>query len=215
VTLKLLWVIARYGLPALKQAVAGGQYDYPQGLFYGGDRPSRTSEVLGTHLDTWIGDCRKVIHLDFHTGLGAWATHKLLIDYPLSEADRQRLGRWFGPGSFEADDEQKVAYSVRGSFGKWCVSRNRRRDYTYAGAEFGTYKPIQVLAGLRAENQAHHWGRREDASTERAKQRLVELFCPSGESWRAQVLEQGARLVEQAIEGLVGEAESGGGTPPR
>ena len=31
--LKALWMIAKLGMPALRQSVAGGQYDFPQGLF--------------------------------------------------------------------------------------------------------------------------------------------------------------------------------------
>lgn len=207
VTLKLLLAIARYGMPALKQAVASGQYDYPRGLFYGGDRPSRLSEVLSTYFDGWLGDSRQVMHLDFHTGLGARATCKLLIDYPLTEVYHRRLSAWFGTDSFEALHSQGVAYTVRGSFGQWCVTWNRRLDYLYAAAEFGTYKPIEVLAGLRAENQAHHWCRPEDVSTERAKQQLVELFCPRSTGWRARVFEHSRRLVAQAISGLIGETE--------
>ncbi len=202
VTLKFLLAVARYGMPALKQSVASGQYDYPRGLFYGGDRPSRTSELLSMHFDRWLGDSRQVMHLDFHTGLGARATCKLLVDYPLSQAQRERLSRWFGPDSFEATHSQGVAYTTRGSFGQWCVTRNRGRDYLYAAAEFGTCRPARVLAGLRAENQAYHWGRPEDASTERAKQRLVELFCPRSARWRTRVLERSVQLVGQAIDAL-------------
>jgi hypothetical protein len=204
VTLKLLVAIARYGMPALKQAVASGQYDYPQGLFYGGDRPSRLSDILSAHLDGWLGDSRQVMHLDFHTGLGDRATCKLLVDYPLTDVQHRRLSTWFGPDSFETVHSQGVAYTVRGSFGQRCVTRSRGRDYLYAGAEFGTYKPIAVVAGLRAENQAHHWGRLEDASTERAKQRLVELFCPRSDEWRTRVLEHSRQLIAQAMSGLIG-----------
>lgn len=204
VSLKILLTIMRYGLPALKQAVAFGQYDFPQGLFYGGDRPSRTSEILGANLDEWLGDSRKVVHIDFHTGLGKWASHKLLVDYPLDQVQRQRLSDWFGPDSLEGVDVQRVAYAVRGSIGKWCVSRNAGRDYMYVAAEFGTYRVIQVLAGLRAENQAHHWCRPEDASTEQAKRHLVELFCPRAKNWRIQVLQQSDQIVQQAINGLAG-----------
>jgi hypothetical protein len=204
VTLKLLLAIARYGMPALKEAVASGQYEYPQGLFFGGHRPSRTSEVLATHFDYWLGSSQRVMHLDLHSGLGKWAVPKLLIDYPLTEAYRHRLSHWFGPNAFEANDPNKTAYTVRGSFGRWCLSRAKGRDYTYAGAEFGTAKPTQVLAGLRAENQAHHWGQ-QNPSIERTKDRLVELFCPRSAQWRSQVIEESHRLITQALEGLVTE----------
>ena len=203
VTLKFLLAIARYGMPALKQSIASGQYDYQQGLFYGGDRPSRTHEILSTHYDRWLADSRRVMHLDFHTGLGAWATCKLLIDYPLSESQHQRLSRCFGPAAFECTHTPNVAYRTRGSFGQWCVARNRSRDYLYAAVEFGTYNPLRVLAGLRAENQAHHWGRPETPSTERVKQQLVEFFCPRTESWRTTVVTRSIQLVQRSIDTLL------------
>lgn len=203
VTLKFLLAIARYGMPALKQSIASGQYDHPQGLFYGGDRPSRTHEILSKHFDRWLGDSMRVMHLDFHTGLGAWATCKLLIDTPLSESQHQRLSRCFGPDAFECTHTPGVAYRTRGSFGQWCVAQNRNRDYLYAAAEFGTYNLLRVLAGLRAENQAHHWDSPDSAATGRAKQQLVELFCPRAESWRTKVLQRGIQLVHRSINELL------------
>ncbi|MGV2340023.1 MAG UNVERIFIED_CONTAM: M14 family metallopeptidase [Planctomycetaceae bacterium] len=35
-TLKALLLIGRHGMPALRQAVAAGQHDFPRGLFFGG-----------------------------------------------------------------------------------------------------------------------------------------------------------------------------------
>jgi hypothetical protein len=207
VALKFLLALLRHGMRALKQSVASGQYDYPQGLFYGGDGPSRTSDILSKHFDRWLADSREVMHLDFHTGLGAAASCKLLIDSPISAAQRQRLSRWFGPHSFEDAHAEGKAYTTRGSFGPWCVARNRGRDYLFATAEFGTYAATRVLAGLRAENQAQHWGRPESSSTELAKQRLAELFCPNSARWRTQVLAQGVQLVRQAMAGLAGDAD--------
>jgi hypothetical protein len=207
VALKFLLAIVRDGMPALKQCVASGQYDYPQGLFYGGDRPSRASDILTTHFDRWLGDSREVMHLDFHTGLGAAASCKLLVDSPVSAAHLRRLSRWFGSDSFEEAHAEGMAYTTRGSFGSWCVARNLGRDYLFATAEFGTYAPTRVLAGLRGENQAQHWGRSESASTEQVKQRLVELFCPKSARWRTQMLAQGVRLVRQAMAGLASDAD--------
>ena len=36
---KALWLVAKHGMTALQQAVAGGQYRFPQGLFFGGLGP--------------------------------------------------------------------------------------------------------------------------------------------------------------------------------
>lgn len=203
VMLKFMLAIARYGMPALKESIASGQYDYPQGLFYGGDKPSRTHGILATHFDRWLGDSTRVMHLDFHTGLGAWAACKLLIDTPLNDAHRRQLTHWFGANAFECTHTPHVAYRTRGSFGQWCAARYRDRDYLYAGAEFGTYNPLRVLAGLRAENQAHHRGAPDSPGTEQIKQRLVELFCPRAAEWRIRTVERGAQLAQHAIDALL------------
>ena len=84
------------------------------------------------------------------------------------------------------------------------MSRSLAPDYLFAYAEFGTYRPIQMLAGLRAENQTHHWGDPSSQTTLRAKQRLKELFCPADSGWRSRVLEHSVQLAHRALRGLEG-----------
>ncbi len=199
---KALPAIARHGIPALKQSVAAGQYEFPKGLFFGGSRPSQMHQILQQHLGRWLQGSRNVVHLDFHTGLGRSGDCKLLIDYPLTLSARKNLTVWFGAESFEPFDSPSISYDTRGGLGHWCVTRGYASEYLFACAEFGTFGPVKVLAGLRAENQAHHWGNSEFDATHRAKIRLKELFCPHNESWRLKVLRQSMKLVGQAIDGL-------------
>jgi hypothetical protein len=200
--LKAAWLIARHGMATLRQAIAGGQYDYPRGLFYGGSQPSRTQQLLSEQMPRWLEGSRAVVHLDLHTGLGRSGACKLLLDYPPGTTQRRWLVDWFGPDSFEACDASGISYEARGGFGRWCVSSRFATDYLFACAEFGTYGPLRVLAGLRAENQAHHWGNPTDASTIRARGRLCELFCPASPRWRSQSVERALTLVQRAEQGL-------------
>ena len=201
-TLKALPLIVRYGVPALRQAIAQGQYKYPRGLFFGGTEPSPTHRLLAEHLPRWLEGSRSVVHLDLHTGLGPRGACKLLIDYALTDRQRRRLIEWFGRSEFETSDSSGIPYTARGGFGRWCVSRGLAPDYLFAYAEFGTYGPIAVLAGLRAENQAHHWGTADAPETRRAKERLKELFCPADERWRSRVLERSRDIVRRSLHEL-------------
>jgi Protein of unknown function (DUF2817) len=194
--------VARFGVPALRQALVGGQYDYPQGVFFGGHRPSATHLGLQQRLRGWIGPAAEVVHLDFHTGLGPWGGYKLLLDAPVSKLQLERMGRWFGPGTHEEDDPTKTSYRPRGGFGPWCVAQQIAPEYLYMVAEFGTYKNIPMLAGMRQENRAVHWGQRGERIAERAKARLRDLFIPPSLEWRQRVLEQGVQLVLRAAAGL-------------
>src|SRR5258708_7867475 len=123
--------VLRHGVPALRQALAGGQYDYPKGIFFGGHGPTATHLALRERLRGWIGPAADVVHLDFHTGLGRWAEYKLLLDAPVTGLQRDRLDRWFGPGTHEEDDPRKMSYLPRGGFGPWCVAQGFAPDYLY------------------------------------------------------------------------------------
>jgi hypothetical protein len=200
--LKAMLARARFGTAAMKQAIAEGQFDYPRGLFFGGARPSRTNQIVDENIGRWLEGSHEVVHFDFHTGLGPSATCKILIDYPLTERQKSRLTDWFGPDSFEICDPSLISYHVRGGFDRWCMARLPGCDYLHLCAEFGTYAPLQVIAGLRAENQAHHWGRPTDGARHRIKERLKELFCPASTEWRSRALATGTGLVETALDRL-------------
>jgi len=195
---KALLAIARFGYASLKQAIAGGQDAFPQGLFYTGREPIETQRLVAGHLDEWLGEAERVLHLDFHTGLGAWATHKLLVSYPMPEARLLELAQQFGEGTIEQNDPAGTAYRTTGDIGAWLVAQQSQRDYTYFCAEFGTYSNLKVLRGLRSENQAHHWCADDDPRREQAKQRLMELFCPASESWRRKVIGDSLGLIDRA-----------------
>lgn len=190
------WAIARKGMSALKRAVASGQYEFPHGLFFGGSGPCATLRILHEQLPDWIGNATRIVHLDFHTGLGRWATHKLLVEHPLHDDESNWLARHFGADRIEVCDDDGVAYPIRGGLGTWCRQRFSDRRYTFLGAEFGTYSPLKIIAGLRAENQAHHFCRPGDEATVRAKRRLKELFCPASTKWREGTVLAGVALVE-------------------
>jgi hypothetical protein len=198
------WEISRHGMPTLRQAVAGGQYDYPHGLFFGGHEPSELVYILDRHLPQWLDKMSSVFHLDFHTGLGAWATYKLLLDCVVTTSRLAWLQTHFDPPGIEnllaSTSKHNVAYQTSGSLGKWCQAKMASCDYVFLGAEFGTYGAIKMAAGLRAENQAHHWGQPQTTSTKRAKQQLQELFCPASLAWRQRTLAQGVELVMKAVQ---------------
>jgi hypothetical protein len=192
--------ILRHGMPELKQAIAGGQYDFPRGLFFGGTGLAQTGRILAEHLPRWIGAAANVLHLDFHTGLGRWGTGQLLVDAGIAPRRFQWLRDRFGDKVRRSDPGRSIAFQVRGDLGSWCRARFPDRSYELLCAEFGTYPPVRVLAALRAENQAHHWGRPEAASTRRAKQRLMEMFIPGSRHWRAQVIAESLAIVRRGVE---------------
>ncbi len=205
--LKAVWNIWRAGLQALKEAVAGGQYDYPRGLFFGGGGPCASTRIVQEHCDAWLGASRRVVHIDFHSGLGAFGAYKLLLNQSADAEDTSWYGDVFGAEHVEPHDKRGgTAYPVTGLFGDWIQSHFGDRDYRFAVAEFGTYGVIRVLGAIRAENRAHHYGARGSARTRRAKRELLECFCPEDLGWRRRVVDSGLEIIDRGTRAVVDAA---------
>ena len=197
---KAMWSIFRFGLATLRQCIAAGQYEYPQGIFYGGSGPSPAMNVFEENCAHWIGAARKIIHVDVHSGLGAFGRYKLLVD----ELAGSKQGRWyervFGSASIKTKDD--AAYLATGTLGRWIQDRFADRDYRFVTAEFGTYGPVRVLAAIRAENRAHHFAEKQSRAFQDAKTELMECFCPADESWRQTAVTAGLKIIEQSVASL-------------
>ncbi len=200
--LNTLLAIARYGYSALKDAVAGGQYDVAHGLFYGGERPSKSKNILNDQLEEWIGPSKRVLQLDFHTGLGPWGSYKLLLDRPANHPRTQELAAAFGAENLQAWDKDGVSYTIKGGMGAWCQQRFADRNYDVLVAEFGTYAALKVLKALRLENCGHHSVDPSEAWVWDAKQKLKETFAPANGAWRHNVVAQGMQLVDAGLSSL-------------
>lgn len=197
--------VVRFGFDALKQAVVNGQYECPQGLFYGGDTPNSSVAILEHALPELIGSAEQVLHVDIHTGLGRWGEFKLLLDAEgaASESDCwQRFSSAFPSDRVEAVNGGKDDNPVVGSLGEWCRERFSDCTYDVVCAEFGTYPALKVLAALREENRAHHWGGLGEQDTWRAKRILTEIFAPRHSGWRSKAVHDGVAIVARAVAAL-------------
>lgn len=215
--LKAVANILRYGFSAVQEAVAGGQYEYPQGLFYGGSAISPLAGWLQEKMPLWLRDIQNVVHLDVHSGLGKRAGFQLITESSIEPDFLQKLHMQFSSErcvdmSAASDDGRKI-YRASGSFGSWCEYHATKKwdceRYFFSVVEFGTYPPIQVLKALKRENQLFHWGDASDFEHP-AKRRLREVFCPRSPDWRSRCLESAENITTWMCAELVGSSLSSG-----
>ena len=197
-----LKAIRGLGLSELRKTLPVGQYENPTGLFYGGAEVEETTRVVRERLPQWVAGAGKVVHVDFHTGLGPYADYRLLIIDERGSDGERWVAEKFGEDSVEAWDGG-TAYAARG------LMANDLRDHLpgcqYHGltAEFGTYSAMRVIGALRAENQAHFYSRPGARQYEWAKRRVMEAFCPSAARWRKAVVIKGLAIIDQAVAACV------------
>ncbi len=202
--LKAAATIVRYGLPALREAIACGQYQYPKGIFYGGIEPSTATRFVMSHCENWVGSASNVAHIDLHTGLGEFGRYKILVNEEPGADGLSWHAKTFGERSLGyLRNNDKTAYAVSGAMGVWLQNRFNDRRYHFAGAEFGTYDPVRIIGAIRAENRAHHYAVAGSKIHDRAKAELLECFCPANEAWREQTLMSAKKIITSAMHGLL------------
>jgi len=197
--LRAALLIQRYGMSALKQSVVGGQYEYPNGLFFGGKQSEQGPRVYEAFLRQRLATAEKAIVIDVHTGLGKFGEDLLLVD----RQDYARLSKVFGNRVTALEPEDTVAYRIDGGLESMVFRAVTNTRPIFVGQEFGTYKPTTVVHALREENRWHHYGK--GTLNHRTKGALKETFAPADESWRTVVLKRGRELLDQAIAELTND----------
>lgn len=196
-TLRLGFMAARHGMRPFWETLPVGQYEHPDWIFYGGGELAQSGLLLESLLPQLLPAAEEVIHLDFHTGLGRWTNCELLLPERESSDGAAWWRENFAPHQVvEAD--QISRYQVQGSFGPWLQAMFPGCQYRYATAEFGTYRPLQMLRCLADENR---WTRAiEDLPpTHWSRLRLSEAFAPKRPNWRQKCFETGMELFERAM----------------
>lgn len=190
----------RYGLNTLKQAIVEGQYELPQGLFFGGRRleegPARYREWLGERLRP----ASRVFAIDVHTGLGKWCQESLFLRR--SPADSEALGQRLGRELVGDPAADGLGYRIRGGYAGAFDVLAPGVEVHLIIQEFGTYPAVRVLHALREENRWHHHG--AGTLDHPVKARFKEAFCPRSGEWREVVVERGVSLVRSAMDHLFG-----------
>ena len=190
--------ILTYGFKPLKQALAIGQYEFPDGLFYGGSRlqqgPALYQRWLKDHLDT----VEKILVIDVHTGLGSWRQENLFLETPASDQELEQLSLSLDRPLIRVTKGDSPGYVIRGGISNLFQQVPGKAKLLYFIEEFGTYSALKVVSALREENRWHFYGggQLEDST----KNTLKEMLCPSTKRWRKYVYARGCDLVYRAME---------------
>jgi len=196
---RALPLLLRHGRAALAQAIAAGQYEFPQGLFYGGrEREPSLAIFAGLLAAPRFAGVQRAWHLDLHTGLGRYGRYQLLIEEPPATREFETLTRGFGAESVKSDHAAHAThYSAHGILP--ALTRQAFPDsHTLAATvEFGTLGPATLLRLLRAENRVHHYGAHRSGDAARIRATLRDALAPRDPAWRAAVIAGGRRIFTQ------------------
>lgn len=193
-------IVKHRGIEPLAGPIATGQYQYPKGLFFGGQHACESR----THLEQWVqeytADIPLVTVLDVHSGLGEFGQATLISNTncaAINESVEWLQKHYEMP--IVLDNAPDNAYNASGSFSQWCQTCLAEQHFTFLCVEIGTVNPLKVFSALRRENQAYHWAKPNSIVYEKTKQSLLKVFSPDSEHWREKAVEQGVSVFKKSL----------------
>lgn len=190
--------LAEKGQPVLQAAVSGGQYEFADGLFYGGRAPA-WSNVTFREIVRRVGrGKRRIALVDLHTGLGPSGHGELIFSGPESDPCYGRASRWYGHvASTEAG--RSVSAIVSGDLTIAVRDELPEAEYTPVALEFGTLPLLQVLQALRADNWLHAHGDPRSSLGAQIRQEMRDAFFVDTDEWKQQVLDRAHEVMRKAL----------------
>jgi hypothetical protein len=186
--LRLMGKLLANGFETLKKTIAQGQYDFADGVFYGGSHLQEGPALYQTWLKQNLGAAKKVAVLDVHSGLGRFAEEVLFchIKKDLSVPD---LGKKMTPLT------ANVGYKVRGGMESLTEQVFANAEWVHFTEEFGTYSMLRILRALREENM--HFRAKKKAGF--ANFRLKHAMNPESQKWQQIVVTEGLVTLQRLL----------------
>lgn len=184
--------ITRYqqerGMRAFQEAMTGGQYNHPDGLFYGGQAPAWSNLTWRRILREHCARAEEIVAIDLHTGLGPWGVGEALC--VASEDEHRRAVSMFGDQIKWTSAGTSVSAQIGGTLVHAAHAELGPGKLTMIGLEYGTYTIPETLEALRAETWLVARGRTDSPEAARIKQRLKDVFYVDDPAWKQAVVDR-------------------------
>lgn len=191
-------LMATRGQRALQEAVSGGQYTHPDGLFYGGRGPVWSNNTWRRIVREHAGGSREVIGIDLHSGLGPSGVGEAICTGVGEELQRARAV--FGEDVTSSTEGSSSSARVEGSMGEGAKEELQGARLTMVTLEFGTQPMMAVFEALRADNWLHLHGAVESPLGAAIKKAVRDAFYVDDPTWRKAVVDRFISLVKQVGE---------------
>ena len=191
-----------HGAFALQGALSSGQYSHPDGIFFGGHKPTWSNRTVRAIARDHLSSARRVAVIDFHTGLGPFGHGELICAVPPTAKSFARAKAWYGDEMTSPEGGTSTSAVVVGIMTDAFPQELPDAEVTAIAVEYGTYPVPDVLGAVRADNWLHHRGDPGSAQGKALKANMKERFFPAGEKWRDMVWTRAEQTIGWALAGL-------------
>lgn len=198
--------VASHGEAAVQATLTRGQYEFADGLFFGGTAPAWSNLALREVLRAHGRRAGRIGWIDLHTGLGPPGVGERIFSGRHDAAAIARAAEWWGgrgatPVTSIYDGSSTSAF-VTGPVFNAAYEECPQAEYTGITLEFGTLPALQTLQALLAEHWLHFHPAAPPPLAAHIRQQMKDAFHTDTDEWKRQVLKQAREALFQAADGL-------------
>jgi len=192
----------QHGAFGFQSAVSAGQYTHPQGLFFGGHKPTWTNRTMRRVIREELHRASLIGCIDFHTGLGPFGYGELINVSPPGSAAFALSKKWYGEEMTSPEVGDSTSAIVTGAVLDAFPQEAPDAAFSGIALEYGTYPTDEVLEAVRRDNWLHVHGDLDSAPGRAFKAYLRERFYPAGAQWAEMVWTRADEVIGMALKGL-------------
>ncbi|WP_341487291.1 DUF2817 domain-containing protein [Pararhizobium sp. A13] len=196
------------GHAGIAPIIEAGQYEFEDGLFYGGDGPVWSNRTLNDIFLTFAQHASDVVVFDLHTGAGPYG-HAALLS--VAEAEHDGLGwgkKIYGPAlsvvltGKNATTETGIAATATGYVSSAVRKAMPNARVLPLVVECGTLPGAVVMDAVQADNWLHLFGALDSVLGRKIKENLRAAFIPADSEWQHGCTTTSLRYFDRALADL-------------
>ena len=185
------------GADTISDALLTGQYEYSNGVYYGGDGDEASTTYLkGVFADCLEGEYENIVHVDIHSGYGPRYNMFIFnsVQDPTTEAEAKAMFGYDYIIATDSEDFYETFGDTTDYFYRLAKSKGRGDDLYSTCFEFGTIGDgfLDSIISLKYtvdENRLHFYGSDNPITEEMVRENYYELFYPTETEWREKTVE--------------------------
>jgi len=194
--------LRQHSYAALVEALSGGQYRHPGGIYYGGAAETWSRRTLTGIFRDHLGSARHIGVIDYHTGLGPEGYGEPMVSAGPATAEHARALAWYGAAITSIEGGNSSSAKLSGDWLDATPALLPHAEVTGMALEFGTVDGAQVMEALRADNWLHAHGDPLSPQGQAIAADTRAAFYIDTDIWRGMVLGQSLIATRQAVAGL-------------
>ncbi len=195
------------GISAFQAVVAGGQYEFPDGMFFGGREATWSNQTFRAIVKKHGAAAKRVGFIDIHSGLGPTGYGEPICIVAPNTLGFQRARAWWGNEITSITDGTSKSTPVTGPLIGSVQESLPGAEVTAIGLEYGTVELLEVLDALRGDNWLYARGLKSglgmDSGLARAiKKKISDALYVDTDDWKEKVYARAADFTQKACRGL-------------